>query len=58
MEVDATWFLFNLRLYNKLEHVEFRPALKSMIWLTFLATLITDVGFSFHVPHDFFMILK
>ena len=40
MEVDATWLLFNLQLDNKLERVEFRPALKAMIWLAFLAALL------------------
>jgi|GEM_PF-4729962 hypothetical protein len=58
MEVDATWFLFAIRLDDELERVEFHPAWKSMIWLTFLAALIIYVGFSFHVPDDFFIILK
>jgi hypothetical protein len=58
MEVDATWFLFALRLDDELERVEFRQALKALIWLAFLSALITYVGFSFHVPDDFFIILK
>ena len=33
----------------------FRPALKAMIWLAFLAAIITYIGFSFHVPDNFFM---
>jgi hypothetical protein len=45
-------------LDDELDRMEFRPALKSMSWLTFLAALITYVGFSFHVPDNFFIVLK
>ena len=44
-----------IRLDEELETVEFRPALKATIWLAFAAALITYVGFSFHVPDDFFI---
>ena len=47
---------FAIRLDEGLENVEFRPALKWMIWLAFLAALITYIGFSFHVPNNFFIV--
>jgi hypothetical protein len=46
---------FAFRLEEGLEGVEFRPALQAMIWLAFLAAFITYIGFSFHVPDNFFM---
>jgi hypothetical protein len=45
-------------LDDELEHVEFQPVLKAMIQLAFLAALITYIGFSFHVPDNFFIVLK
>jgi purine-cytosine permease-like protein len=42
------------RLEEGLAGVEFRPALKAMIWLAFIAAFITYIGFSFHVPENFF----
>jgi len=49
---------FAIRLEEGLENVEFRPALKAMIWLAFLAALITYIGFSFHVPNNFFIVVE
>ena len=46
---------FAFRLDDGLERVEFRPALKAMIWLAFLAAFITYIGFSFQVPDNFFI---
>jgi hypothetical protein len=46
---------FAFRLDESLTGMEFRPALKAMIWLAFLAALITYIGFSFHVPNNFFI---
>jgi hypothetical protein len=46
---------FAIRLEEGLEGAKFRPALKAMIWLAFLAALITYNGFSFHVPDNFFI---
>jgi len=49
---------FALRLEEGLENVQFRPALQAMIWLAFLAAIITYIGFSFHVPDNFFIAPK
>jgi hypothetical protein len=46
---------FSIRLEEPLEGMELRPALKSTILIAFLAALITYVGFSFHVPENFFI---
>ena len=49
---------FAFRLDEGLENVEFRPALKSLIWVAFAAAWITYIGFSFHVPDNFFIAVK
>jgi purine-cytosine permease-like protein len=46
------------RLDESLENVQFRPALQAMIWLAFAAAVITYIGFSFHVPDNFFIAPK
>jgi hypothetical protein len=46
---------FAFRMDEGLENAEFRPALKSLIWLAFLGAVITYIGFSFHVPDNFFI---
>jgi hypothetical protein len=46
---------FAFRLDEALENVQFRPALKSLIWVAFLGAVITYIGFSFHVPDNFFI---
>ncbi len=51
-------FYFAFRLDDELERLEFRPASQAMIWLAFLAAFITYLGFSFHVPDNFFIVLK
>jgi hypothetical protein len=61
--VDLTWAIvmtafglyFSIRLEEPLEGLELRPALKGLIVVVFLTTLITYVGFSFHVPDNFFI---
>lgn len=61
--IDLTWAVlmtafglyFSIRLEEPLEHMELRPALKSAILIAFLAAVITYVGFSFHVPDNFFI---
>jgi hypothetical protein len=51
-------FYFSIRLDEGFENVKFRPALNTMIWLAFAATLITYTGFSFHVPNNFFIVAE
>ncbi|RPJ25162.1 MAG: hypothetical protein EHM33_15470 [Chloroflexi bacterium] len=61
--MDLTWAImmtafglyFSIRLEEPLEGMELRPALKSVIVVVFLAALLTYVGFSFHVPDNFFI---
>ena len=47
-------FYFAIRLDEGLDGSEFRPALKALIWLAFIASFITYIGFSFHAPNNFF----
>ena len=47
---------FAFRLDEALEDVEFRPALQVFIVLAFAAAFITYIGFSFHVPDNFFIV--
>lgn len=49
---------FAFRLDEGLENVEFRPALKALIILAFAAAFITYIGFSFHVPDNFFIVTR
>ncbi len=61
--VDLTWALivtafglyFSIRLEDSLDGMELRPALKGMIVLAFVSALVTYIGFSFHVPDNFFI---
>jgi hypothetical protein len=53
MTVIGLYFAF--RLDEGLETVEYRPVLKFLIWIAFLAAWITYIGFSFHVPDNFFI---
>ncbi len=61
--IDLTWAIlmtlfglyFSIRLEEPLEGLELRPALKGLIVIAFLGALITYVGFSFHVPNNFFI---
>ena len=53
--LTALGLYFAFRLEEGFEGVEFRPALKAMIWLAFLAAFITYIGFSFHIPDNFFI---
>jgi hypothetical protein len=60
---DLTWAIlmtafglyFSIRLEEPLDGLELRPALKSLVVVVFLAAFITYVGFSFHVPDNFFI---
>lgn len=47
---------FAFRLDEALENTEFRPALKGFVILAFAAAWITYIGFSFHVPDNFFIV--
>jgi hypothetical protein len=61
--IDLTWAIlmtlfglyFSIRLEEPLDGMELRPALKSLIVIAFLGALLTYVGFSFHVPDNFFL---
>lgn len=55
LTIIGLFFAFNLDA--DLEEVEFSPILKTFIWIAFAAALITYVGFSFHVPDNFFIAL-
>ena len=46
---------FAIRMEEGLEHIEFRPALKALIWIAFVAAVITYVAFSFTPPDNFFI---
>ena len=56
--LTALGLYFAIRLDEGLEGVEFRPALQWLIWLMFAAAVITYIGFSFHVPGNFFIVLE
>ncbi|MCC7117185.1 MAG: hypothetical protein IT310_01565 [Anaerolineales bacterium] len=47
---------FAFCLDEDLESVEFRPITQVFIWIAFAAAVITYVGFSFHVPGNFFIV--
>lgn len=53
--MTALGLYFAFRMDEGLEGVEFRPALKALVWIAFLAAVITYVGFSFQVPDNFFI---
>jgi hypothetical protein len=54
--LTALGLYFAIGLDEGLEGVEFRPALQALIWLAFAAAVITYIGFSFHVPNNFFKV--
>jgi len=56
MTVIGLYFAF--RLDEGLEGVQSRPALKALIWIAFAAAWITYIGFSFHVPDNFFIVAR
>jgi hypothetical protein len=56
LTLTALGLYFAFRLDEGLENVEFRPALKTFIILAFAAAWITYIGFSFHVPDNFFIV--
>ncbi|MEW6284864.1 MAG: hypothetical protein AB1509_01430 [Chloroflexota bacterium] len=58
LTITALGLYFAFRLDEGLENVKFRPALNSLIWLAFAAAVITYVGFSFHVPDNFFIAVE
>ena len=45
---------FALRLEQAFDEVEFRPALRWMIWLIFASALFTYIVFTFNTPEHFF----
>ena len=45
-----------IRLEEPLDNVSLRGAAKAVILLAFVGTLLTYVGFSFHVPDNFFYV--
>lgn len=53
--ITAFGLYFAIRMEEGLGNLEFRPALKVLIWITFWATLITYVAFSFAPPDNFFI---
>src|SRR5512138_1176855 len=61
--IDLTWAIlmtlfglyFSIRLEEAFDRMELRPALKGLIVIAFLGALLTYVGFSFHVPDNFFI---
>ncbi len=61
--VDLIWAILmtlfglylSIRLEEPLDRMELRPALKGLIAIAFLGALLTYVGFSFHVPDNFFI---
>ncbi len=56
--MTALGLYFAFRLDEGLDGVKFRPALNAFIWLAFAAAVITYVGFSFHVPDNFFIAVE
>lgn len=56
MTLVGLFFAFSLD--ENLENVEFQPVVKTFIWIAFAAALITYVGFSFHVPDNFFIAVR
>lgn len=63
--VDLIWALlvtafglyFSIRLEEPLDEMSLRPALKAVIAVAFAAAFITYIGFSLHVPDNFFIAL-
>ena len=53
--ITLVGLLFFFFFYDTLENIEFRPIAKTFLWIAFAAALITYVGFSFHVPDNFFI---
>ena len=46
-----------IRMEEPLEATHYRPAVRVLLWIAFLAALITYTGFAFHPPrHGFFVI--
>lgn len=53
--MTAFGLYFAIRMEEGLETVKFRTSLKALIWVAFLAALITYVAFSFTPPDNFFL---
>lgn len=47
-----------IRLEAPFESMQLRNAVKAMIILAFVGNLLTYIGFSFHVPANFFQVLE
>lgn len=54
----AIGIYFSIRLEEPFEAMPLRPSTKGMILLAFFAALITYIGFSFHVPDNFFIVIE
>ena len=46
-----------IRMEEPLEATRYRLALQVLLWIAFLAALITYTGFSFHLPHYGFFVI-
>ena len=53
--ITAFGLYLAIRLEEGFQNMEFRPALKALIWVVFIAALITYVAFSFTPPDNFFI---
>jgi hypothetical protein len=49
---------FSIRLEEPFEAMPLRGGVKALIAVTFVSSLITYTGFSFHVPNNFFDIIE
>jgi hypothetical protein len=53
--ITAFGLYFAIRMEEGFENIDFRPALKALIWVVFAAAVITYVAFSFTAPDNFFI---
>ena len=53
--ITAFGLYLAIRMEEGFENMEFRPALKALIWIAFVAAIITYVAFSFSPPTNFFI---
>lgn len=56
LTITLVGLYFAFALDDNFENIEFSPTVKIFIWLAFIAAVITYIGFSFHVPDNFFII--
>lgn len=53
--ITAFGLYFAFRMEEGFENMEYRPALKALIWVAFIAAVITYVAFSITPPDNFFI---